>query len=248
MHVKRSLVKCLHDRAKGVTTSQSNLVVEQLHLAKVLRQNGHPPPSYGRQPLPHLPHVILALLKRTTPTHCEHPLRGRHKWGDWTDLPWVQPEGSVPIWPHTPLHPHQVKNVLPQGKQSRDVCKIPCSCGKVYIGKTDRRLHTRLQEHQKACWEGSIALSAVAEHAYQHQHPIQWEETSIVDHTRGHRELLLKEAIHIRSTHPQEHSNRDIGTDLPSCWLTVQKAREQRAPDRARSRPSGHVPDQQSCI
>ena len=81
--------------------------------------------------------------------------------------------------------------MLPQGKQSRVVYKIQCSCGKVYICKTARRLHTRFQEHQKACQEGSTALSAVAEHAYQHQHPIQWEETSIVDQARGHRELLL---------------------------------------------------------
>ena len=107
--------------------------------------------------------------------------------------------------------------------------------------------HSDLKARQK----GSTALSAVAEHAYQHQHPIQWEETSIVDQARGHRELLLKEAIHIHSTPPppppQERFNRDIGTDLPSCWLTVLKAHERRAPNRARSRPSCHVPDQQSC-
>ena len=120
----------------------------------------------------------------------------------------------------------RVKDVLPQGKQSHIVYKIPCSCGEVYIGKTVRRLHTRLQEHQKACQEGSTALSAVAEHVYQHQHPIQWEETSIVDQARGHRELLVKEAIHIRSMPSQERFNRDIGTDLPSRWLTLLKARE----------------------
>ena len=34
---------------------------------------------------------------------------------------------------------------------------------------------------------------------HKHQHPIKWEETTIVDQASRHQELLLKEAIHIYS-------------------------------------------------
>ena len=45
------------------------------------------------------------------------------------------------------------------------VYSIPCSCGKVYIGETTRRLGQRMNEHQDACRKGE-KKSAVAEHAW----------------------------------------------------------------------------------
>ena len=44
---------------------------------------------------------------------------------------------------------------------------------------------------------------------------------------RGHQELLLKEAIHIRTIPLQERLNRDEGTELSACWLTTLKEWEQ---------------------
>ena len=41
-HVKRGLVKCFHNRARGIISSQNNLQKELDHLARVLRQNGYP--------------------------------------------------------------------------------------------------------------------------------------------------------------------------------------------------------------
>ena len=72
----------------------------------------------------------------------------------------------------------KVKATLPPGKQSNVVYRIPCSCGQVYIGETKRRLETRLKEHRDACERGMMEKSAVAEHAWEHHHPIHWEETT----------------------------------------------------------------------
>ena len=58
--------------------------------------------------------------------------------------------------------------------------------------------------------------SAVAEHAWENHHPIDWEETTVLDRGRG-QELLLKEALHIQMTPSEEHFNRDGG--LASPWL-----------------------------
>ena len=41
-HVKRSVVSCLHDRARRITKMQDNLQKEINHLARVLKQNGYP--------------------------------------------------------------------------------------------------------------------------------------------------------------------------------------------------------------
>ena len=46
----------------------------------------------------------------------------------------------------------KVKDAMPVEKQANVVYRIPCSCGKAYIGETKRRLETcRLREHQDAC-------------------------------------------------------------------------------------------------
>ena len=79
----------------------------------------------------------------------------------------------------------KVKDTLPLGKQSNVVYRIPCSCGQVYIGETKRRLETWLKEHRDTCERGMMEKSAVAEHAWENHHPIDWEETTVLDHGRG---------------------------------------------------------------
>ena len=63
---------------------------------------------------------------------------------------------------------------LPGGSNSKVVYKIhvPCSCGKVYIGETKRRLEKRMKEHWTACIKGEVEKSAIAEHACSQHHPI----------------------------------------------------------------------------
>ena len=40
-HVNRGVVRCLHDRAKGLISMQENLQKGVHHLARVLKQNGY---------------------------------------------------------------------------------------------------------------------------------------------------------------------------------------------------------------
>ena len=41
-HVKRGLVRCLHDRARAIVSNQDKLQKEEHHLSKVLRSSGYP--------------------------------------------------------------------------------------------------------------------------------------------------------------------------------------------------------------
>ena len=68
----------------------------------------------------------------------------------------------------------KVKDKLPSDQNSNVVYRVPCSCGKFYIGGTVRMLETRLKEHKEACLQGEQEKSAVADHAWSSHHPILW--------------------------------------------------------------------------
>ena len=80
----------------------------------------------------------------------------------------------------------------------------------------------RLKEHRDACERGMMVKSAVAEHAWENHHQIHWEETIVLDHSRG-QELLMKEALHIQMTPTEERFNRDGGLEFPGCWTTLMR-------------------------
>ena len=75
---------------------------------------------------------------------------------------------------HSSLHTHKDrkhKNTQP------GVYKIPCECGKVYIGETGRSFNTRIKEY-KTC-QRLEDKSAIVKHAQQQQHKINWEDSSL---------------------------------------------------------------------
>ena len=111
---------------------------------------------------------------------------------------------------------------------SKVLYQIPCSCDKTYVRETVRRLETRMKEHQDACQKGALETSVLAEHAWESHHPNKWEETTVVDHARIPKELLLKEAIHIRLLKPP--FNKDGGLELPGCCMAALGAARQRRP------------------
>ncbi len=43
----------------------------------------------------------------------------------------------------------------------------------------------------------------------------------VVDRTSKNRELKIKEALHIQMTPDNNKFNRDIGLELPGCWLSM---------------------------
>ena len=64
---------------------------------------------------------------------------------------------------------------------------------------------------------GAIVKYAVAEHAWTNQHPILWDETTVIDQTRRQTEFFLKEALHIHLT-PEDQCFKSGHRDR-SSWL-----------------------------
>jgi len=63
---------------------------------------------------------------------------------------------------------------------SAGIYKIPCSCGKVYIGETGRMINIRMKEHQRDVRLKHITqleLSELSEHNIETGHQILFDKT-----------------------------------------------------------------------
>ena len=66
------------------------------------------------------------------------------------------------------------------------------------MGETKRTLTTRLKEHKAACGLGAFVRSAVAKHAWQEGHEIDWNDIEILDTAKDLQERKVKESLYIR--------------------------------------------------
>ena len=76
------------------------------------------------------------------------------------------------------------------------IYKIKCICGDLYVGKTKRTLATRIKEHKAACRLTAFERSAVAEHAWQEGHEINWDDVEILDKAKDLQQGKVKEIVH----------------------------------------------------
>ena len=109
------------------------------------------------------------------------------------------------------------KDALEQTKQDSVVYKIPCECGKVYIGETGRAMQERIKEHNRDIRFPRTQTSAVLEHANETGHLPIWKEVKFIDRDPHWYTRRVKEAIHIR-LHPNS-INGDSGIEIPEAWI-----------------------------
>jgi len=85
---------------------------------------------------------------------------------------------------------------------SAGVYKIPCSCGKVNIGETERMVNIRMKEHQRDVRLKHITQSALSEHNIEIGHQILFDKTSTIATTTSYFPRKYKEAIEIQKEIP----------------------------------------------
>ena len=73
------------------------------------------------------------------------------------------------------------KDTVEPAKQDGVVYKIPCECGKVYIGETGRATQDRIKEHDRDIRLARTQTSAVSEHANEMGHLPIWKEVKFID-------------------------------------------------------------------
>lgn len=123
----------------------------------------------------------------------------------------------------------KIKEHLRTAKDTRDplatagVYRIPCSCGKVYIGTTKRSIKTRLTEHKRCCRLGHIEKSAIAEHTLlQHNHRIQFEDTQVLSTEKAYHARMYREALEIQK-HTNNFNRKEESLTINKAWLPALK-------------------------
>ena len=214
---KKSVASTLKNRAHTHSSTTSSLNKEVKHVGSVLRMNGYPSrltkdlgKASGRSQDP--------------PTADQTP-----QWKASTVIPYVRgvSESIIrrilsPLGIRVCYKPFQtLKQMLSHPKdpvpdlQRRDVVyKIPCAaCSSSYIGQTGRRLSQRLDEHRRAVRQADFNSSALAEHAWTCDHPVDWSNVKVLSNPRDYTTRMLEEAVFIRQT--RDTLNRDCGS-LPA--------------------------------
>ena len=54
-----------------------------------------------------------------------------------------------------------------------------CDCDASYVGETGRALKTRVLEHRRAVEKVDFSATALAQHAWEHDHDIDWTSTCL---------------------------------------------------------------------
>ena len=120
------------------------------------------------------------------------------------------------------------KDAVDPAKQDGVVYRIPCECGKVYIGETGRPMQARIKEHDREIRLARTETAAVSEHAHNTGHKPLWNEVKFTDRDPYYYTRRVKEAIYIR-LHPNK-INRDSGIEIPEAWMpTIKKHNKRRA-------------------
>ena len=129
----------------------------------------------------------------------------------------------------TTLRSHLVrpKDTVNPAKQHGVVYRIPCGCGKVYIGETGRSMQERSKERDRDIRLARTQTSTVSEHTHKTGHYPIWNEVKFIDRDPHWYTRRVKEAIYIR-LHPN-NINRDSGIEIPEAWMpTIKKHNNRR--------------------
>ena len=106
-----------------------------------------------------------------------------------------------------PVEPDQARGV---------VFEVPCSdCDRTYIGQTGNSLRTRLQQHRAACRHMQKEKSALAEHAIENDHRINWAEAKVISRQDQWHRRLFEEAF---VTNQRHHPLNRCELPLPSVY------------------------------
>ena len=118
---------------------------------------------------------------RTTGRNTQYTVHPLHQWLSEKIAKVCVPLGVKPVFrPKKTLKRElmQVKNKIPEQKQTGVVYEIPCKgCPEVYMGETKRTLKVRLSEHRQAVNEETPRT--VCSSFQKTNHCINWEGTTV---------------------------------------------------------------------
>ncbi|XP_022111524.1 uncharacterized protein LOC110990735 [Acanthaster planci] len=120
--------------------------------------------------------------------------------------------------------PNKIQATLQSHKDKQDpktkpgVYRIPCECGKVYIGETGRGLTTRLNEHRAHGRWGDLEKSAIIKHSSTEDHQVHWQQAHLIANIEQWYPRRVREAIEI---HKNRTVPQDTGFTISYIWRPI---------------------------
>ena len=194
MH-KASVVKSLFNRAKSHSSCAVRLNKENRYIFNVLKANHYPKRFIDNNDADSHKHSSEETpLKTVVIPYIKGLSEGIKRILSIVEV-------KVVFRPLTSLRQHLVrpKDPVPSMCKANVVYSIPCTvCSAVYIGQTSRSLETRMKEHKAAVKHAKIENSAVAEHVWQKNHQIDFNNVSILVQERNDHKHCSLESWHIQ--------------------------------------------------
>ncbi|XP_071801298.1 uncharacterized protein [Asterias amurensis] len=212
--IKSSVNRALVQRAYTICDPDS-LQHELQHITTSLQRNGYNAKQVKTsKPVPPDQRVSYTQGQTHTPT---------------VSLPYLGPpshrlqrifkEAGIKVYHSAPKKLH---GSLQSHKDKKDpsaragVYRIPCECGKVYVGETGRNLPTRLKEHRAHGRRGDFDKSAIVKHSHIADHRVNWDAAEIIAPIQAWHPRRIREAIEI---HKHDTVPQDIGFHISDIWL-----------------------------
>ena len=225
---KRTLVKSLYIRAIRLC-SPTFLEDEFNFLCQFLRRNAYPAHFIDKHKVTKIPDKPIECTVEKKPIILKVPFYGdkaaaslRLTFNSLISKSFFAAKpillfrtASIPI--------RSPKDRLPDACSSSLVYKFTCDCGAVYIGRTSRRLETRVREHlPKWLIEGRSgrATSSICNHVLECDglRGSLRDKFSIVFRARNDRLLRILEALAIKAYKPALCRQKDYVIDLLLPW------------------------------
>ncbi|CAD6226418.1 GSCOCG00005813001-RA-CDS, partial [Cotesia congregata] len=98
------------------------------------------------------------------------------------------------------LYSH-IKDPVDKWDRSCLVYRIPCTCGKSYIGQTKQKLKKRINQHINDCRPVNINksnMTALADHQFESGHDFQFDAAHILDYESHFLKRNISEMFFIK--------------------------------------------------